>query len=54
VQTTADLPEIVRQSITHFFETYKDLEPGKWVKVTGFGTLQEAHDCIAKAIEAAK
>jgi inorganic pyrophosphatase len=54
VQTTADLPEIVRQTITHFFETYKDLEPGKWVKVTGFGTLQEAHDCITKAIEAAK
>ncbi len=54
VQTTADLPEIVRQSITHFFETYKDLEPGKWVKVTGFGTLQEAHDIITKSIAAAQ
>jgi inorganic pyrophosphatase len=54
VQTTADLPEIVRMSISHFFETYKDLEPGKWVKVTGFGTLQEAHDIISKSIAAAK
>jgi inorganic pyrophosphatase len=54
VQTTDDLPEIVRQSISHFFETYKDLEPGKWVKVTGFGTLAEAHDTITKAIAAAK
>lgn len=53
VTTTADLPDIVRQSITHFFETYKDLEPGKWVKVTGFGTLEEAHDIIAKSIKAA-
>jgi inorganic pyrophosphatase len=54
VQTTADLPEIVRQSISHFFETYKDLEPGKWVKVTGFGTLEEAHQVITKSIAAAK
>ena len=53
VVTTADLPEIVRQSISHFFETYKDLEPGKWVKVTGFGTLEEAHAIILKSIEAA-
>ena len=50
VHTTADLPEIVRQQITHFFETYKDLEPGKWVKVNGFGTLDEAHDIIARSI----
>jgi inorganic pyrophosphatase len=54
VQTTADLPEIVRMTISHFFETYKDLEPGKWVKVTGFGTLEEAHAIIAKAIAAAR
>ena len=54
VKTTEDLPEIVRQSISHFFETYKDLEPGKWVKVTGFGTLEEAHAIILKSIEDAK
>ncbi len=54
VSTTADLPEIVRQNITHFFETYKDLEPGKWVKVTGFGTLDEAHEIIMASVAAVK
>jgi inorganic pyrophosphatase len=54
VRTTADLPEITLQIITHFFETYKDLEPGKWVKVKGFGTLEDAHAAIRKSIEAAK
>jgi inorganic pyrophosphatase len=54
VATTADLPEITLQAIKHFFETYKDLEPGKWVKVTGFGTLEEAHDIITKSIAAAR
>jgi inorganic pyrophosphatase len=54
VRTVENLPEIQRQNIKHFFETYKDLEPGKWVKVTGFGTLEEAHDAIRKAIEAGK
>ena len=54
VRTTADLPEIVRQQITHFFETYKDLEPGKWVKVTGFGSLEDACAIILKSVEAAR
>jgi inorganic pyrophosphatase len=54
VKTTADLPEITLQIITHFFETYKDLEPGKWVKVKGFGSLEDAHAAILKSIEAAK
>jgi inorganic pyrophosphatase len=54
VKTTEDLPDIVRQSISHFFETYKDLEPGKWVKVTGFGTLEEAHAIILASIAAAR
>jgi inorganic pyrophosphatase len=54
VRTIDDLPEIQRLTIEHFFETYKDLEPGKWVKVNGFGTLDEAHDSIRRAIEGAK
>ncbi len=52
VRTTADLPEIVRQQIKHFFETYKDLEPGKWVKVTGFGSLEDACGIIMKSVAA--
>ena len=37
VRTYSDLPEITLQQIQHFFEHYKDLEPGKWVKVMRWG-----------------
>ena len=37
VKTYSDLPEITLQQIQHFFEHYKDLEPGKWVKVLRWG-----------------
>lgn len=54
VQAVEDLPEITRQVIQHFFERYKDLEPGKWVKVTGWAGKAEAEQVIQKSIEAAK
>jgi inorganic pyrophosphatase len=34
----------------HFFEHYKDLEPGKWVKVIGWGDAEEAREYIKAAI----
>jgi inorganic pyrophosphatase len=37
-----DLPETFLHSISHFFEHYKDLEPGKWVKITGWQNAQAA------------
>lgn len=37
VTSYRSLPEILREQIAHFFEHYKDLEHGKWVKVTGWG-----------------
>ena len=37
-----DLPEQLTQSIQHFFEHYKDLEAGKWVKVTGWVGPEQA------------
>ena len=52
VQAVADLPEITRQAIEHFFTRYKDLEPGKWVKVTGWADRAAAEAVIAKAIAA--
>lgn len=52
IETIDDLPNIVRQSIEHFFETYKDLEPGKWVKIKGWGTREEACDFIVRALRA--
>jgi inorganic pyrophosphatase len=33
VQSHLDLPDVLLKSISHFFEHYKDLEPGKWVKI---------------------
>jgi inorganic pyrophosphatase len=49
-----DMPEITLQQIQHFFEHYKDLEPGKWVKVVGWGDAQEAKRLITEAIEREK
>ena len=42
VRSPADLPESVLAQIAHFFQHYKDLEPGKWVKVAGWVGPQEA------------
>ena len=49
-----DLPEITLQQIQHFFEHYKDLEPGKWVKVIGWGNAAEAKKLIAETIARAQ
>jgi inorganic pyrophosphatase len=47
VKTYSDLPEITLQQIQHFFEHYKDLEPGKWVKVLGWvGAAEAAQEII--------
>ncbi len=48
-----DLPPITRQSIEHFFTRYKDLEPNKWVKVTGWAGREEAGEVIRAALAAA-
>ncbi len=49
-----DLPQITVEQIQHFFEHYKDLEPGKWVKLMGWGDAAEARQLIIDAIERAK
>ena len=49
-----DMPAITLDQIRHFFEHYKDLEPGKWVKVEGWGDVDEARQLIAEAIVRAK
>ena len=54
VKTYSDLPEITLQQIQHFFEHYKDLEPGKWVKLVGWGDAEEAKKLILEGIERAK
>jgi inorganic pyrophosphatase len=54
VHNYVDLPQITLEQIQHFFEHYKDLEPGKWVKVSGWGDADEARRFIADAIARAR
>ncbi|MEM7252320.1 MAG: inorganic diphosphatase, partial [Pseudomonadota bacterium] len=43
-------PSLIAQ-IAHFFEHYKDLEPGKWVKTEGWVGVNEAHAEVLAGIE---
>ncbi len=54
IENYTDLPEITLKQIEHFFEHYKDLEPGKWVKVVRWGDAEEARRLIQESIERAK
>jgi inorganic pyrophosphatase len=49
----SDLPEITLQQVEHFFEHYKDLEPGKWVKIGDWHGADDAKRLIVDAIERA-
>jgi len=46
-----DLPKPLLDSIAHFFDHYKDLEPGKWVKIDGWVDAEEAKREIIESIE---
>ena len=54
VHDLSDLPELLVEQIGHFFERYKDLEKGKWVKVDRMGDAAEARKVVQEAIELAK
>ena len=54
VMNYTDMPEITLQQIVHFFAHYKDLEPGKWAEIIGWGDAEEARRYISMAIERAK
>ena len=54
VKTISDMPEITLQQIEHFFAHYKDLEPGKWVKIVRWGDAEEALRMVSAAIEKGK
>jgi inorganic pyrophosphatase len=49
-----DLPAITLQQIEHFFAHYKDLEPGKWVKILRWGDADEARGLVLEGIERGK
>lgn len=51
VESINDLPQIKLDQIAHFFEHYKDLEKGKWVKIEGWADAAAAKQEIADSIE---
>ncbi|EUB97452.1 Inorganic pyrophosphatase [Rhizobium sp. CF080] len=51
IKNYTDMPEITLKQIEHFFEHYKDLEPGKWVKIGGWQNVDVAKTLIVEAIE---
>lgn len=54
VRNYTDLPQITIDQVQHFFSHYKDLEPGKWVRLDGWGDAAEAKTLILEAIARAK
>lgn len=54
VKTIDDLPELLLKQIQFFFEQYKALEPGKWVKVEGWGDIESAKAELVAGVERAK
>ncbi len=51
IKDVKDLPSHLKSEIKEFFETYKRLEPGKWVRLKDFKSKEEAEKIIAKAQE---
>lgn len=51
VHSLEDLPELLLKQTVHFFEHYKDLEPGKWVKVLGWAGVEEAKQEILAGVK---
>jgi inorganic pyrophosphatase len=54
INTYRDLPRELLDRIAHFFDHYKDLEPGKWVKITGWADVERARQEIIKGVELCK
>lgn len=50
IQDIDDIPEFTKKEIEHFFEHYKDLEPGKWVKTEGWQGRDEAVQIVEDGI----
>lgn len=51
IQDVEDIPQLLRDQIKHFFENYKTLEPGKWVKVEGWSDAAAARVAIEEGVK---
>ena len=54
VKDYTDLPQITLDQIEHFFAHYKDLEPGKWVKILRWGDAAEGRKLVQEGIQRAR
>ncbi|GAA3571693.1 MULTISPECIES: inorganic diphosphatase [Marinobacter] len=54
IKDIEDLPQLLRDQIQHFFENYKTLEAGKWVKVQGWANAEEARKAVEASVAAYK
>ncbi len=48
--TIDDMQPMLLDQIAHFFEHYKDLDEGKWVRVEGWGSIDDARDEIMASV----
>jgi inorganic pyrophosphatase len=51
IHSHEEVPSVLREQIDHFFSHYKDLERGKWVRLSGWGSASEAADLIMRAMD---
>lgn len=51
VESYEDVQQEMLDKISHFFEHYKDLEKGKWVKVEGWAGIEEARKEILESAD---
>lgn len=50
IRDVKDLPQSLLDQVRHFFEHYKDLEPGKWVKLKDWSGVEAAREIIQKDV----
>lgn len=51
INEITQIPELLLNQISHFFEHYKDLEPNKWVKIEGWADAKAARDEITSSVD---
>jgi inorganic pyrophosphatase len=49
--TIDEVPEAIKNKMKHFFENYKTLEPGKWVKVKNWLGKDKAEEAVRKGMK---
>src|SRR5664279_4457680 len=47
----SDVPEAIKDKLRHFFENYKTLEPGKWVKLKDWKNKKESLKAVKKSLK---